>query len=78
MEQVGQVERQVVAKGTKSERAALVLRTPAGDFVLRRVGGSPFQDPELEKFLGQTVHAEGEIYNGNTFFARNLRAVGEG
>ena len=77
MEQVGQVERQVIGKGSKSECAALVLKTPAGDFVLRRVGGNGFQDTELEKFVGQTVQAEGDVHGGYTFLARKVTRVGE-
>jgi hypothetical protein len=55
----GVVERKRVARGSKSEHEAIVLRTPRRDYWLRRRGGHPFTDPALEPLVGQTLEAEG-------------------
>ena len=49
MEYSGRVTRKPVAGGSKSARQAVVLATDAGDYILRRLGGNPFQDPELDR-----------------------------
>ncbi len=72
VEKIGQVVRRTVAKGSKSERMAVMLVTADGDFVLRRMGGNPFHDPDLEKMVGKTVRSEGEVAPGYTFLARNI------
>jgi len=54
-----------------------MLSTPEGDFVLRRMGGNPYADPELERMLGQTVRSEGELVGGYTFLARQITPVKE-
>lgn len=58
--------------GSKSERDAVVLSTSEGDFVLRRMGGNPFHDPDLEQMVGQTVQSDGELAPGSTFLARQI------
>jgi len=58
----GKVVKRPFAVGSKSEREAVLLVTPAGDYVLRRLGGNAFQDPELEALVGQTISAEGELH----------------
>ena len=45
----GKVIRQRLATGSKSEHQAVVLLTPDGPLKLRRPGGNPFVDPELEQ-----------------------------
>jgi len=55
----GIVERKRVARGSKSEHEAIVLRTPRRTYWLRRRGGHPFSDPALEPLVGQTLEAEG-------------------
>ena len=47
------------ATGSKSERNAVWLRTDSGDLLLRRRGGNPMRDPELEKLVGKTIRAKG-------------------
>ncbi len=48
--------------GSKSEREAVYLVTGSGEeYVLRRQGGNPFQDPELDKLVGKTIVAEGKV-----------------
>lgn len=60
----GLVLRTPVAVGSKSEREAVVLRTPAGDYVLRLVGGSAFADPRLDALVGKRIRAEGDVSAG--------------
>lgn len=56
---VGRVVRQLVAKGSKSERSAVQLVTAAGSFILRRPGGNPFRDPVLEGLVGKQIEGQG-------------------
>ena len=37
-----------------------MLDTEAGSFILRRAGGNPFHDPDLERLVGKRIRAEGE------------------
>lgn len=60
-EYVGTVRRRLVAEGSKSEHDAVVLATPSGEFVLRRLGGNPFADPELDALVGRTLRCTGEL-----------------
>jgi hypothetical protein len=55
----GTVAKRVVAPGSKSEREAVVLETGQGEYVLRREGGNPFRDPELERLVGKRIRAVG-------------------
>jgi hypothetical protein len=67
MEEIaGQVVKAPFATGSKSEKEAVFLNSDKGRFVLRRVGGNPFFDPELEKLVGKTIRARGEAA-GYTF-----------
>lgn len=50
------------AVGSKSETQAIVLETDGGDYVLRIVGGHPFQDPRLEALVGKTIRATGTLH----------------
>jgi hypothetical protein len=55
----GEVVRRDVARGSKSERSAVLLRTGAGNFVPRREGGHPFRDDVLDALVGKTIECEG-------------------
>jgi len=57
----GQVVKRPFAMGSKSEREALFLETKGDRYLLRQMGGNPYQDPELEKLVGKTIKAVGEI-----------------
>jgi len=59
VEREGTVERKQVAKGSKSEHEAVVLNTGDQHIVLRRLGGNPFSDPELERLVGKRIRAHG-------------------
>ena len=64
MKYQGRVAHGSFATGSKSEHRAVVLLTPDGPLKLRRPGGNPFQDPELEKLVGQEILCDGEIHAG--------------
>jgi hypothetical protein len=70
MQYHGKVIRQQFGAGSKSEHQAVVLQTPEGTLKLRRAGGNPFQDPELEKLVGRQIVAEGEIHQGQLLMKR--------
>lgn len=57
----GSVVKRQFATGSKSERQAILLLTEAGDYVLRRQGGNPFQDPELERLVGKRIRCTGTL-----------------
>lgn len=60
----GKVVQQRFGGGSKSEHEAVTLLTPEGPLKLRRAGGNPFHDPELEKLVGREIAAEGEVHQG--------------
>lgn len=60
----GKVVRQKFGAGTKSEHQAVALLTPDGPIKLRRPGGNPFHDPELEKLVGREIACDGDVYQG--------------
>ena len=52
----GQLERRLLAAGSKSERQGLVLRLDGGQVLpVRRLGGNDFRDELLEPLLGQRL-----------------------
>jgi len=57
----GQVVKRPFAVGSKSEREAVFLETKSDRYLLRQMGKNPYRDPELEKLVGKTIKAEGEI-----------------
>ena len=74
MEHVGRVIRKRVAPESKSDRIAVVLKTRDHEFVLRRLGGNPFRDEQLEQLVGHKVSATGNI-TGNTLIMSNWQVV---
>ncbi|MFO0984482.1 MAG: hypothetical protein U1E76_28710 [Planctomycetota bacterium] len=61
----GRVVRKRLAAGSKSECEGLVLVTSAGEQLkLRRLGGNPFRDAELEPLVGHEIECEGALRNG--------------
>jgi hypothetical protein len=61
MELTGKVVIRKFGKSSKSEHDAVYIETAKGDFVLRRVGGNAFDDPELKKLVGKEVVVEGNL-----------------
>jgi hypothetical protein len=59
----GQVVTQPVARGSKSEHTAVMLKTADRDYVLRREGGNPFRDPGLDDLVGHTIEGEGIVHD---------------
>jgi hypothetical protein len=57
----GQVVKRLYAVGSKSEREAVFLVTKKERYLLRQMGGNPYYDEELEKLVGKTIKAKGEI-----------------
>ncbi len=66
----GTVSRAVVASGSKSEHRAVVLLLSEGTVKLRRPGGNPFCDPELEKLVGQEIVCDGDIQSGQLILSK--------
>lgn len=58
---VGTVIRKTFAKGSKSEHQAVYLVTADEKYVLRRRGGNPFNDPELQNLVGKTIRCTGTV-----------------
>jgi hypothetical protein len=53
------VVKKLFGAGSKSEHEAVILETGDDDFVLRREGGNAFEDPELDKLVGQRIRGTG-------------------
>lgn len=70
----GSVVRRAAARGSKSEREAVVLDTDEGSFILRRQGGNAFSDPELDALVGHRVRARGYL-SGTTLIAVALERL---
>lgn len=66
MELRGRVIKEVFGKGSKSEHDAVQLETKDRKYLLRRQGGNPFRDPELDKLVGKRIRAQG-VLTGYTF-----------
>ena len=66
----GKVVRQQLSPGSKSEHPAVVLLTSSGPLKLRRPGGNPFVDPELDDLVGQQIACDGEIHQGQLLMTR--------
>lgn len=64
----GTVKKEVVAKGSKSERTAVVLHISAAkSYVLRLRGEGGFDTSSLEEYVGKDVSVKGvEILHGHT------------
>ena len=70
MEFIGRVVERIFAKGTKSERLAIMLITEGHEYILRRQGVPPFHDPELEKLVDKKVRCKGIVYGYTLFITK--------
>ena len=61
LELTGSVVVRRFAEGSKSEHNAVCLETFEGTFVLRRVGGNPFNDEVLHDLVGKKITSHGRI-----------------
>jgi hypothetical protein len=64
MEFRGKVVKRPYGVGTKSAHDAVLLDTAEGTFRLRRAGGNPFVDPELDRLVGHDVVCQGTLHQG--------------
>lgn len=69
----GSVVRKKVAGGSKSEHEAIVLKTGSGEeFLLRRLGGNAFRDPQLDQLVGSSITGNGQLA-GQTFIMKSWK-----
>lgn len=70
----GNVVRQSVGGGSKSERDAVTLKGDDGStYVLRKQGGPAFGDQSLDALVGSTLTING-LTVGNTLIMKSWRA----
>ncbi len=74
MKKQGRVIKKQVARGSKSERQAVLLSTDEGDFVLRREGGNAFKDEILDGLVGQNISCTGQVH-GYTFIIKSWKEL---
>jgi len=58
---IGKVTKGPFAPKSKSAHEAVYLESDGKSYVLRRQGGNPFYDPDLEKLVGKTVRCTGTV-----------------
>jgi hypothetical protein len=58
---IGKVIKGTFSKGSKSEHQAVYLETADNQYVLRRRGGNPFFDQELQNLVGKTIRCTGTV-----------------
>jgi hypothetical protein len=68
----GSVIKETVGKGSKSEHDAVMLETAKGRFLLRRQGGNPFYDRELDQLVGKRISGTG-VVTGTTLIMSEWR-----
>ena len=66
----GLVSRRRINVGSKSEHDATVIATDEGEFKLRRQGGHPFSDPEVQALAGKRIRARGFLSAGQFLMER--------
>ena len=74
MEITGKLILKTFSPGSKSEHEAVYIVTSNGEYVLRRVGANPFNDPDLKAMAGKEVTASGEII-GYLFLADEVESL---
>lgn len=62
MELRGSVIQKKFGAQSKSEHAAVLLTTDQGTYRLRRRGGNPFRDPELDQLVGHEIICQATIH----------------
>jgi hypothetical protein len=56
----GEARLETVRRGTGSEHTGVILESPEGKrWILVRIGGNPFDDPETRNLSGRTIEVEG-------------------
>ena len=74
----GKVVKRVYAAGSKSEHVAVTLDDHGTPLKMRRLGGNPFFDAELEKLVGKSITAEGTLLNPSTVLLSSWQEVDDG
>jgi hypothetical protein len=72
----GHVIKKLFARGSKSQRPAVILKTADAELVLRREGGNAFQDPVLDGLVGHRIRGTGEK-TGYTLILQEWEDLGE-
>lgn len=70
----GKIFKKIVGKNSKTEYEGLWIKHKNNTWIVRRRGQNPFRDPVLEKLVGQTISAEGELVK-NIFFINNWKEI---
>ena len=74
----GRVIKKMYGAGSKSEHQAVYLKSSHGEFKLRLPNANPFQDPQLDKLVGKSIAAHGEVDQvSNQFFVSHWDEVPE-
>lgn len=73
----GNVVKKQWGKGSKSAHMAVALESGSSLLKLRRVGGNPFFDPELEKLVGKTIEAKGILLDQSTILVSSWQELDE-
>ncbi|MFY9610244.1 MAG: hypothetical protein WAU45_16725 [Blastocatellia bacterium] len=76
MEFTGRVVKKLFGKGSKSEHDAVMIETRNGNYVLRRQGGNPFSDPELDLLIGKRIRGNG-VLAGSTLIMSDWHVANE-
>jgi hypothetical protein len=71
----GRVNRDTYAAGTKGEHSALILTATDGSrYLLRRLGGPAYADPDLDPLEGHRVSVTGLIHR-DVFLIEDWRVL---
>lgn len=71
----GKVVKAPWARGSKSEHTAVCVVSDGKPMKLRRAGGNPFVDQELEKLVGKSIKGEGEMLSDSTVLMSSWKEV---
>jgi len=72
----GRVVRKRFGAGSKSDRMAVFLATDQGEYVLRRMGGLAYADPDLENLVGKRLRCTGTL-SGYTFLMKHCEEIAD-
>jgi hypothetical protein len=72
----GIITRKKFGEGSKSDHNAICIETNEDSFVLKRIGGNPFNDPVLNKMIGKEVTATGFL-DQYQFLASDVQITGK-
>jgi hypothetical protein len=71
----GNVIRKQWGRGSKSEHMAVALESGQSLLKLRREGGNPFHDEQLEKLVGRKIEARGELLDASTLLMSSWQTL---